>query len=251
MHKPFIISSIFFVSLLAAQLPETAHASHKVYSPHVEKGELEFEIRGHSTRDADSEQDNRRKDIYEIGYGITEWWFSSVFLEYEKEHDLDYQHTATAWENIFQLTEAGKYWLDAGLYVEYETPEESGKADKLEIKLLLEKEIGRWVNTLNLIAEREVGSGAEDEVEFGYAWRGSYRMRRGFEPGFELYGGLGSDEDFGFQSGQTHLFGPVVSGTVKLGGDLKLGYEAGYLFGLNANSPSNTLKWVIELETGF
>ena len=245
------ISTLVLAGILTAGTTEPASAAHKIYSPHVEQGELELEARGHITRDNDSDQDNVRKEKFEIGYGITDWWFTSIFIEYEREPGHDYEHTATAWENIFVLTEPGQYWADVGFYVEYEKPEDNDKPEKVELKLLLEKESGKWVNTLNLIAEREVGGGAEDEVEFGYAWRSKYRLQPSFEPGFELYGGLGSDEDFGLHGGQEHQIGPVFSGSFKLSGKTKLGYEAGYLFGLNENTPDNTFKWVLELETSF
>lgn len=228
-----------------------AHASHKVYSPHVEKGELELEVRGHYDRDGDDSRDDARKDIYEIGYGFTDWWFSSLFLEYEREGDENYAHAATAWENIFQLTEPGKYWLDAGFYVEYEDAAGRGNPEKLEVKLLFEKAINRWVNTLNLAAERELGSNASDEIEFGYAWRTKYRYKPTLEPGIEFYGDLGSDEDFGFHGGQTHQAGPVISGSFRVGHKSKLVYDAGYLFGLSDDSPDGTIKWALEFETRF
>jgi hypothetical protein len=231
--------------------PQQAQASHKVYSPHVEQGELEIEYRGHIDHDSNESRDGARKDKYEIGYGFTDWWFSSLFVEYEKEADEEYKHEASAWENIFQLTEAGRYWLDAGLYFEYEIPSESSKPEKLEFKLLLEKATLPWVNTLNLITETEVGSGSADEIEFGYAWRTSYLYKPTLEPGIELYGELGSDEDFGFNDGQTHQAGPVISGSYRLSNKSKLAYNAGYLFGLTDDSPDGTLKWELELETRF
>lgn len=247
------LAAIVMLPFLLIVPTHDVQASHKVYSPHVEKGELELEVRGHVDRDANASLDGNRTDIYEVGYGITDWWFSSVFAEYERAPDENekYHHEASAWENIFQLTEQGKYWLDAGFYVEYEFPTESEKADKLELKLLLEKQVQRWVHTLNLTAEREVGGGASDETEYSYQWRTKYSYKPTFEPGFELYGGLGSDDEFGFTGSQALQLGPVVSGAYRLSSKSKFVYEAGYLFGLNDNSPANTLKWTLELETRF
>lgn len=236
---------------LGAGSVNEAHASHKVYSPQVEKGELEVEFRGHVDNDDRPSLDNARKDIYEIGYGITDRWFSSLFVEYEKEPSEEYEHTASAWENIFQLTETGRYWLDAGLYLEYEWPTDNNMPDKLEFKLLLEKALNRWVHTANLSAEREVGSGAEHEIEFGYAWRTLYRFKPAISPGVELYGDLGSDKEFGLHRGQTHQAGPALLGEFKLGRRSKLAYEAGYLIGTSNASPDNTFKWVLEFETRF
>jgi high-affinity iron transporter len=245
------IAGLVFVGTLIGLNPVTAEASHKVYSPHVEKGELEIEYRGHVDIDSNDEKDGARKDKYEIGYGFTDWWFSSVFFEFEKEGDESYKHEATAWENIFQLTEAGRYWLDAGLYFEYEVPKESDHADKVEFKLLLEKPVNRWTNILNLATETEVGSNASDEVEFGYAWGSYYRYKPTLEPGLEIYGELGSDEDFGFHDGQTHQAGPVITGELGMSKHGKLAYNVGYLFGLTDDAPDGTVKWALEWETRF
>jgi FTR1 family protein len=245
------VAGIALAGMLLGFNPQTAEASHKVYSPHVDKGELEIEYRGHVDIDRDDEKDGARKDKYEIGYGFTDWWFSSLFFEFEKEGDEDYRHEATAWENIFQITEAGRFWLDAGLYFEYEVPEESDHADKVEFKLLLEKYINRWDNILNLVAETEVGSDSSDEVEFGYAWGTYYRYKPAFEPGFELYGELGSDNDFGIDDDQTHQAGPVIEGSFRINPRSKLAYNVGYLLGLTDESPNGTFKWTVEWETHF
>ena len=233
--------------LALGTLPDEAHATHKVYSPIVEQGELEVEVRGHVLQDGDDSEDGNHAEKYEVGYGFTDWWFSSLFVEGEKESGEDYEFEATAWENIFQLTEQGKYWMDAGFYVEYEFPHESGP-DKLEVKLLLEKSLPQWTHTLNLVLEREVGSGAEHEVEAGYAWRSMYRYSPRLQPAIELYGDLGHSGDFGIHSDGSHSAGPVILGNIPLTENASLSYEAGYLFGLTDETIDGTLKWLLELE---
>lgn len=245
------VMGIIAVPLLSLMFSNSAHAAHKVYSPHVEQGELELEVRSHIVDDDNSAFDNMRKDKYEIGYGFTDWWFSSIFVEYEREPGEKLHHSATAWENIFQLTETGKYWLDAGLYLEYENPANSSSPEKLEVKLLLEKSINRWVHTFNFEANRQIGSGAANDVNFAFAWRTKYKFKQMLEPGIELYGDLGTDNDFGFDGNQSQQIGPVATGTLGKLGNGKIVYEAGYLFGLNNNTPANTFKWLLEYETRF
>jgi len=182
-----ISGAVLIIAALGALMlaPSNAQADHKVYSPYVEKGELEIEARGHI------DQDGAQKNKYEVGYGFTDWWFSSVFAEYEQPAGSSLSHTATSWENIFQLTDQGKHWLDAGLYLEYESPTD-GSPTKLETKLLLEKAVGRYVNTANLVMAREVGSGASSTIDLEYAWRTKYKLKPEFEPGIELYGSAGT-----------------------------------------------------------
>ena len=241
-----MIEALLIIAASSALMltPSLANASHKVYSPYVEKGELEIEVRGHI------DQDGARKNKYEVGYGFTDWWFSSVFAEYEQPAGSSLNHSATSWENIFQLTEPGKHWLDAGLYLEYESPVTSGPA-KLESKLLLEKAVGRYVNTANLVMAREVGSGASSTVDLEYAWRTKYKLRPEFEPGIELYGTAGTLAAPKLDSSQTTQVGPVATGKFHLGGRSAIAYELGYLFGLNKASPSGSVKWLIEYEYVF
>jgi len=243
-HSMFEAVFILTAAVALMLAPPIANASHKVYSPYVEKGELEIEARGHV------DQDGARKNKYEVGYGFTDWWFSSVFAEYEQSPGSSLNHSATSWENIFQLTEPGKYWLDAGLYLEYESPVSSGPA-KLESKLLLEKAVGRYINTANLVMAREVGSGASSDVELEYAWRTKYKLRPEFEPGIELYGTAGTLAAPKLDSSQTTQVGPVATGKFHLGGRSAIAYELGYLFGLNNASPGGSVKWLIEYEYVF
>jgi len=43
----------------------------------------------------------------------------------------------------------------------------------------------------------------------------------------------------------------VFSGAFRVSDHAKLAYAAGYLFGLTDDSPDNTFKWLMELETYF
>lgn len=236
------------IALFSLGHSEPTYASHKVYSPTVEMGETEIELRGHTTFDDRPAKDDKQKYIIEVGYGFTDYWFSSVFAEVEKEQNGEMEHAATAWENIFQLTEQGEYWVDVGIYFEYEYAQKSNNNDKAEIKLLLEKASGSWVNTLNIIFERKLGDNAPDETELGYAWRTKRLISTGFEPALEIYGDTGEVGRPNHSADQDHRAGPVIGGEFRLGHANKLGYEIGYLFGLTDAAPDGTLKFSLEYE---
>jgi len=231
---------------LVLLMPCAVQADCKVYSPYVEKGELEVEARGCLLTDSSPQQDGAHTEHYEVGYGLTDWWSSTLALEYAKDPGGEYQATTRGWENIFQLTEPGRYWLDAGLYLEYEWAATRAETNSGEAKLLLAKDVGRWTNTANLILERGFGADA-NRVEVSYAWQTRYRWRPELEPAIEAYGGLsaGNNEELG---GSSQAIGPALLGRFRLTSGLSLGYEAGYLFGLNHSSPSGTVKWSLELE---
>jgi high-affinity iron transporter len=224
-----------------------AYATQKVYSPYVEKGELELEWRGGYDIDDEDDVDGAWKQKLAIGYGFTDFWFSEIYGEVEKEgdDDADAEFSAMEWENKFQLTQPGEYWLDVGALVELEY-NTSGGADKAEGKLLLAKETGKFTHMVNLVAEREFGEDAENETETGLSWSTRYRYRPEFEPGFEIhseFGELGESSSF---DEQEHQIGPVFYGKI---GPVK--YDVGYLFGVSDAAPDGSIKALLEYEWHF
>jgi high-affinity iron transporter len=242
------IVPITLVIIVFAASSHPAFATHKVYSPSVEQGEYEIELRGHTTFDNDVSKDGKEKFKIDIGYGVTDYWFTAYVGEIDEDANGDLEYEATAWENIFQLTEQGEYWLDLGLYLEYEFAHEAGNNDKAEGKILLEKNVGKYVNTANLIFVRELGSGASNATNFEYAWRTKYLLDKAFEPAIEIYGEMGELGHVLPSDQQDHRIGPVFSGVLSSTTHSKWVYEAGYLFGVSDAAPDGTFKFVIEYE---
>ncbi len=230
---------------------DPAAASQKVYSPTVEKGEVEIELRTNHTFDRSSEKDGLEKSKLEIGYGVTEFWSTTLIGEFERESGASRQHSATSWENIFQLTEQGEYWADVGLYLEYEHPTATEEHDALETKLLLEKTAGRLLHTLNLVFAHELGQGASSATNFEYAWRTQYLLSKLLSPGFELYGEMGEIGHFPPSREQDRRLGPVIYGEFSRLGAGKWLYELGYLFDTGTAAPTGTLKAILEYEYHF
>jgi len=224
-----------------------AHATKKVYSPIVEGGELEIEMRGSYDFDHRSSKDGKQKQKYAVGYGVTDRWHTEFYVEIEKgATESDFEFTALEWENRYQLTEQGQYWIDVGLYFEYEVSFEDDKADKIEGKLLLEKEMGNFTHIANIIFEKQVGGDSEKETEGGLAWGSRYRLRKYFEPGIEFHSEFGELNKSKSFDEQEHLVGPVFYGKV---GNIK--YDIGYLFGISDDAPDGKLKWILEYEWHF
>ena len=228
-----------------------ARAGFKVYSPYVEPGEWELEFRGNRSVDGDPAKDDGRSFLYEIGYSPLTRWHTAVFLEAEGEPGGPNDLTEIAWENIIQLTEPGQYWLDLGAYVEYAKGLNQSGDHKLEWKILLEKDFGKIVTTVNPAFEQAFSDGPTDGVEFGYAWGTYYRLNPLFEPGFEAFGELGEVADLKDGDEQEHFIGPVARGTCQLGGSQKLKYNVGYLVGLTDDSPDGAAKFELEYEWRF
>jgi len=236
---PFAL--LLLVCLMCAANPASAK---KVYSPNVEKGELELEYQSDVTVDGNSQKNGANRHQFELSYGVTDNWNSAVYGIFTDAPGRKFRYSAFKWENIYQLFEPGSQWLDAGLYLEYLVPAASqNTTQSLEFKLLLEKHTGSWLHTLNLVLGKQFGTSVRDTT-FGYAWRSKWEVARTFNPGFEAFATIGPLRRFRPVDQQSHLVGPVVYG--KLTDHLK--YEAGYLFGLTRGSVDGNVKLNLEFE---
>jgi len=239
--KIFAASFLFPVLLMQAANPAWAK---KVYSPNVEGGEVELEYKLDVTVDGDSRKNGTNHHQFSLSYGITDRWLSEITGILTDAPGRKFRYSAFKWENIYQIFEPGEQWLDAGLYLEYKAPASSqNTAQSLEFKLLLEKDTGAWLHTLNLVLAKEFGASVRDTT-FGYAWRSKWQVARAFNPGFEAFATIGPLRRFRPVDQQSHLVGPVIYGKLTN----SLNYEAGYLFGLTRGSVDGNIKFNLELE---
>jgi hypothetical protein len=236
------------VLVIGFTVARPAFADHYIYSLVVEEGVLELETRLHRDVDHSSEKDDAQTQIYEIAYGVNSWWHTALFANLDKQPAESLKYSATAWENIFQLTPQGKYWLDAGFYLEYARATRD-QPDEIETKLLLEKTVYPLVLTTNLIFNRQIGRNAETGTGFEYASRVNWPWKREVQFGVEAFGEPGRFADFNKVTDQHHVVGPVASGRFNIPGVTgNFGYQAGYLFGITAASPQGEVKGTLEYE---
>lgn len=237
------VAALAIIACLLMQ-PTDSHA-RKVYSPIVEQEEVELEYLLDYSLDNSPVANGSARHQFELAYGITDRWMSAIVADYRKRPGQRFTYQGVKWENVLQLFEQGERWLDAGLYGEYIIPQKSlNKPDVIELKVLLEKEAGRLLHTLNMVLKRELGAIATNSTTAGYAWRSRWRWTRKIEPAIELYGSLGEIGNTAPLSQQTHLIGPVLQG--KLAGGIE--YEIGYLFGLTAASERGAIKFLLGYE---
>ena len=224
----------------------------KVYSPIVEKGVLELETRGHGSVARPSSNDDVQAHRGEIGYGITDWWHTSLFGEFQQFKGEGLTYNATGFENIFQLTPQGKYFADFGLYLEYRRSAFSSRPDEVETKLLIEKAVSPVVLTANLVFEKEIGRNADTGIDFAYTAVAKIPVTNALSLGVQALGEPGRLSSFPTFQRQEHSIGPVVSGSFHLGNiPGKIEYEFGYLFGITSASARGTPKYIVEYEMPF
>ncbi|MBI3419283.1 MAG: hypothetical protein HY053_04030 [Proteobacteria bacterium] len=217
-------------------LATPAHAVDKLYSPYVEQGEWELEYFGSRSVDAQGGKDDAQKQQFSMGYGVTEHWRTEVYAKYEKEPQKNLAFDAYEWENIFQLTEQGEYWLDAGASLAYEWTPQSHRADTVEARLLLAKDFDETSHLLNIILEKDVGSGPKADLEGALIWSSRYDYNSFFQPGFEINSDFGELKHARHFKDQEHYIGPAAYGKIPLkmfGQFDALKYRVGYLFGVS------------------
>ena len=247
-HAVTALGAAAIAAMLAVSMPQNSEAApFKVYSPRVDKGENELEYRGFHDFDKDDSRDGGEKHVFAVGRGFTDYWFSELYSVYAKEPEASFKHDAFEWENLFQLTEQGKYWADFGLLTEYELTDHG--PDEIALAPIIEKTVDRWVGTLNLFFERQIGTEAGAGTIFAYAARVKYLLNSRFEPAIEAFGEPGRINHAGEFNGQEHWVGPAFYGAVGLGGTHKLVYSAAYLFGETSVSSDN--RAILRLEYEF
>lgn len=234
----------FAAALLAAGIFSFPAQALNVYSPYVEEGIMEIELKNRFDFDDRSSEDNFRQHILEVAYGINDWWSLELEGEWEKDPNDGYHYEATEIYNNFQLTDVGEYWLDAGLQVKYVFKHPSGSADRLKIYALLAKQYPQFTHVANLGVEQEVFNNNNRNPKFDAKWMTRYNWKPLINPGFEYYGEYGEIADPSDYDAQKHRFGPVIYGQLAPG----VKYELGWLFGLSDATEDHALKFNIEYE---
>lgn len=178
----------------------------------------------------------------EFEYGVTGWWTTELYLEGVSVGGDGRAFTGWRFENRFRPFKSERR-INPVVYVEYERINEASRiqkeivgsgtlhfepidelkeeyANEIETKLILSSAVRGWNISENFILEKNL---SEDEgFEFGYAVGvarplgglasgTSCRLcRENFSVGAELYGGLGSSEEFARKE-QRHYLAPVMS----------------------------------------
>jgi len=178
----------------------------------------------------------------ELEYGVTARWTTELYIEGQSTAGDSTVFTGWRSEHRFRPF-AREHAINPVLYLEYESINEASRIQKeivghapefnepnseltqthareLETKLILSSTVHDWNLAENFIVEKNL---SEDEgFEFGYAFGISHPLatlasadecrfcRENFTAGIELYGGLGSTEQFGFRD-TAHYAAPVVA----------------------------------------
>jgi hypothetical protein len=252
--------------LLVACAP--AHAQEApyfvTYSDALEEpGNLEIAYKG--IQAAPKNANSFNSATLEFEYGVKAWWTTEVYLSGQSTQNDSTIFTGYRCENRFRPL-LRDHFINPVLYVEYEHHSEADRSfleimnhdsiadlyptnatsraiieKSLELKLILSSNTHGWNISENFITEKVLNE--SQPWEFGYALGVSRPLalsagsrpcvfcRENFSAGLELFGGLGTTEQFGWKQTSQYL-GPMVQFNIPKGPSI--GFEPS--IGLNANS---------------
>jgi hypothetical protein len=212
----------------------------------------------------------------EFEYGVKGWWTSELYLDGQATSRDSTLFTGYRWENRFRLLPR-EHWINPVFYVEFENingadkslleivnhdgkddltaPNSDARQEKkreIEAKLILSGYFDGWTIAGNFIAEKNV---KHAPFEFGYAAGFSRPLAlaarpercnfcaENFQVGVEMYGGLGTHEDFG-AGGASHYVAPTVAWTLNNGTT----FRVSPVFGVTQASAHFLLRFGVSYE---
>jgi high-affinity iron transporter len=215
--------------------------AQKLYSPHVNPGEMEIELRTEYGMNDWVNFENSQKFKPAVGVAVNGFWFTEVYGIFEVAPAGPFTMEGLEWANKFMLAEPGEWFIDTGIYLAYELTFSEAIADETEFKILLEKETGVFTHRLNPVFKLEFGGSEKSSYAAKIGAGSHWRFNKAFEPGFELYADFGEFNQVGL------VVGPVIYG--KLG---MFKYDLGYLFDVTSSSNrTDYFKFNIEYEIYF
>lgn len=220
-----------------------------VYTPYVENGVAEFEVR--AARELGGPSGGDTATVLEGEYGLNDRLSLAFVGKFQRSPGQSLQLTGVGLEGIAYIGQIPGLGVDAGGYLEY-MQGLRGEPDVVEGKLLLAKRVQRFQGLLNLIVERPVSGADEQFASYGYAASATWRTVGALRLGAEAFGDLGSTRSFGGRQGA--YVGPQVLWEGRPGhAPVELGVDAGWLFpvGTDRAEAHSQLRFSLELEHRF
>ena len=241
-----IYAPLLVAGALLSPICTMAGPSDYVYTPAVTYGEKEIDFKMGSASKKD--QPVEAAASIGFGYGVTQRWFTEVYLKYKRELNEDTKFDAYEWENKFQLTEIGQYPVDVGFLLEIERPKDHDEGWEVKWGPLFQTEIGRVQLNANVLFKRNYDAVEANNLQLLYQWQVKYRWLPQFEYGLQGFGEMGDYDKWAPQDAQIHKLGPAIFGKLPLGARQAIKYNAAWLIGNSKASPDNTIRLQVEYE---
>lgn len=201
------------------------------------KGEAEIEYYLTSQLpDRSNRETSNWEHQFEFEYGITNRWDISLYQTFRQKNTktgstMEYNKFKV--RTRYRLGKKGQYLVNPLIYLEYLRAADLSDPARLEAKLILAKDIGRFSLAYNQIAEEEFKDNGEKEVENKYAFGINYEINPKFKLGLESTGNY---------SEVKYYLGPTISLARE-----KFWLSFGMVWGLNKDSDDAQTRLLIGL----
>jgi hypothetical protein len=234
MRYPVRIIGAATVVLISLAAQADGIVVDRIYDPYVQP--LETEIEWRAIFQSDDDLLDVQKHSFGVGRALSDRWALELYAIGSKVSGDSFSIDAFELEAKWQISEQGEFAFDWGMVFEIER-EYDDDIWEASATLISSRDFGRWTGTANLSLIYESGSGIDDEFETALNVQTRYRLKESFEPAIELH--MGQD---------TTALGPAMTGLYRLSPGKKLRWEAGVFWGLNDESPDQTVKLNLEFE---
>jgi len=255
--EKYRLAAFFLAALLGSEPPAYAlnFFELEVYPYETAgPGELEMESLNsyviNGQREADPGQvvtHHLWRTSLEMVYGVTDHLEAAGYLDLALTANGRFDYAGGRIRSRYRFLEKDQIPINLGLYAELELPNRrfADNDIELELRLIMEKDLGPLTVQLNPIFEKSLsGEGSSVGTEFLYAAKVYYRFRPWLMPGIEFFGDVGPITHFEDSSEQKHFIIPVVDS--KLTPHVKL--STGIGFGLTPGSDFTLAKLNLEYE---
>jgi hypothetical protein len=182
--------------------------------------------------DRNDRSDSKFTHQLELEFGITDRWDISLYQVFSQVHDSDFRYDGMKIRTRYRFLEAGQFFVDPLLYLEFKRPANHDEPTVVEGKLVLAKTVNKYFTAFNLVAEREMGSGHELE------WK--YDIGVGYAPSPSFAFGLESKGNFETGADAKQGLGPTI--TVAKG---SLWFTTGILFPLTEKASDVEFRYIL------
>jgi hypothetical protein len=216
------------------------------------QGEVELEnfttYNRRGTQDAPAPDNNKglTRSSFEASYGVTEKTEVAGYVDYSRARGQgDWDLKASRVHARTRFAEKGELPVDLGLYAEVEFPRRDDNDAELELRGIIEKDLGQWTLDVNPIFEKVLKGVEKNEGwELQYAASIIYRLDEHWHPRLDFFGDFGTLRDFEGRDEQKHLISPAVD--IMFGHGLSASF--GVAYGQTKASEQQLVRTRIEWE---
>jgi hypothetical protein len=234
------LTTLLVSSALIICAPCRADPDDSILTTYSENGERQFDFKiGTFTQKAQPGQD---ADTLGLGYGLTDFWFSELYVGYAKTGSESVTFDSAALQNTFLLTGAASP-VDLGLFTEIEYEHDRTAGEKFSFGPLLHTEMGLTQLNVNLIFRRNYFADFSNPMLLDYQWQVKRHIQAPVDIGLQGFGEFGQWNHFAARDQQSHRMGPVVFGKIDLGDEKVINYNAAILFDVLDDTHATTFRF--------